>query len=81
MHRVEGVGVRLHSVVRVRVAGVGGGFHDRQLVKLDESLYRPDILVLYSIIMLYNMMIRKSIVDRSETPIISHNFPLWRRSE
>jgi hypothetical protein len=64
VYRVEGVGVRLRAVVRVGVAGVGGGFHDRQLVKLDDSLYRPDILVLYSIIMLYNMMIRQSIVMR-----------------
>jgi hypothetical protein len=37
-----------------RVEGVGVGFHDRQLVKLNESLYHPDILVLYSIILLYN---------------------------
>ena len=42
MHRVEGVRVRACEVVRVGVEGVGVGFHDLQLVKMNESVYHPD---------------------------------------
>ena len=49
MHRVEGVGVRLREVVRVGVRGVGVGFHDRQLVKLNEFIISSNAKMVYGV--------------------------------